>query len=420
MTTLMGAHSITEELELMSTDVRDGATPATTLPIRPGPQTPPAQRRALKKFSRADALPMGGAFVSALATTLLIFGRLTPLAGRLGFVVALFVIYLVTYSVLVSLTDDGPAVVDRMMAVLLTSSAVVALAALFSVVIFVLWRGRTALTNSNFFVEDLSVTGPLDPLSTGGISHAIVGTLIMTTIALVITVPLGVACSVYLTESNGRATNLVRTVVTAMTALPSILAGLFIFATWILVLGFERSGIAASIAMSIMMLPIIIRSADVVLRLVPGNLREAAAALGAPKWRTVWHVVLPTARSGLTTSVILGVARGVGETAPILLTAGFTSTMNLNPNEGPMVSLPLAAFELVRSPQPSQIARGFATAAVLMILVLVLFTVARIVGGRPAGQLSKRQQRRTVTTSAKDVERMSIKHVAPEQESLSV
>lgn len=421
MTVLLGTQSITEELQQLSADVwADSPAPETTLPVRPGPHAPPAQRRVLRKFSRADALQMGGAFVSALATTLLIFGRLTPLAGRLGFVVVLFATYLVTYAVLVALTDDGPAVVDRVMTVLLTSSAVVALAALFSVVFFVLWRGRTALMNSNFFVEDLSVTGPLDPLSNGGISHAIVGTLIMTFIALVITVPLGVACSVYLTESSGRATNLVRTVVTAMTALPSILAGLFIFATWILVLGFERSGIAAAIAMSIMMLPIIIRSADVVLRLVPGNLREAAAALGASKWRTVWHVVLPTARSGLTTSVILGVARGVGETAPILLTAGFTSTMNLNPNEGPMVSLPLAAFELVRSPQPSQVARGFATAAVLMILVLVLFTIARIVGGRPAGQLSKRQQRRTVTTSAKDVERMSGQVVAIEQELVNV
>jgi phosphate transport system permease protein len=199
---------------------------------------------------------------------------------------------------------------------------------------------------------------------------------------------------------------LVRTVVTAMTALPSILAGLFIFATWILILGFERSGLAAAIAMSIMMLPIIIRSADVVLRLVPGNLREASSALGAPQWRTVWHVVLPTARSGLTTAVILGVARGVGETAPVLLTAGYTSTMNLNPTKNPMVSLPLAAYELVKSPQPSLVARGFGAAAVLMILVLVLFTIARIVGGRPAGRLSKRQTRRAMARSADDRRRI--------------
>ena len=150
-----------------------------------------------------------------------------------------------------------------------------------------------------------------------------------------------------------------------------------------LILGFERSGLAASFAVSIMMLPIIIRSADVVLRLVPGNLREASAALGAPDWRTVRYVVLPTARSGLATSVILGVARGLGETAPVLLTSGITASMNLNPRSGPMMSLPLATFEFVRSPQPTLVARGFATAAVLMVLVLVLFTLARI-ARRPA------------------------------------
>ncbi|MGB8859104.1 MAG: phosphate ABC transporter permease PstA [Ilumatobacteraceae bacterium] len=380
--------------------------PSTVMPKRPARSAAPAQRRTLKKLSRNDVLPMAGAFVSALSTTLLLFGRLTPLEGQLGFVVVWFLLFLATYAVLVSITENRPAVIDRVMSVLLTSSAVVALAALSSVIFFVLLKGREALLHSNFFVDDLSETGPLDPVSKGGISHAIVGTLIMTAISLLITVPLGVACSVYLTESRGKLTGLVRTVVTAMTALPSILAGLFIFATWVLVLGFERSGLAASIAMSIMMLPIIIRSADVVLRLVPGNLREAAAALGAPKWRTVWHVVLPTARSGLTTSVILGVARGVGETAPILLTAGYTSTMNVNPTRDPMVSLPLAAFELVKSPQPAQVARGFATAAVLMILVLILFSIARIIGGRPAGQLSARQMRGTVTRSTKDLQRI--------------
>jgi phosphate transport system permease protein len=228
----------------------------------------------------------------------------------------------------------------------------------------------------------------------------------MTAIALAITVPLGLACAVYLNESSGRVSKLVRTVVTAMTALPSILAGLFIFATWILVLGFERSGLAASIAMSIMMLPIIIRSADVVLRLVPGNLREASAALGAPQWRTVWHVVLPTARSGLTTSVILGVARGIGETAPVLLTAGYTASLNVNPTANPMVSLPLAAYVLVKSGNDNLIARGFGAAAVLMILVLILFTLARILGGRPAGRLSKRQTKRAAARSKGDIARI--------------
>jgi phosphate transport system permease protein len=155
-----------------------------------------------------------------------------------------------------------------------------------------------------------------------------------------------------------------------------------------------------------MILPIIIRSADVVLRLVPGNLREASAATGAPHWRTVWHVVLPTARSGLVTAVLLGVARGIGETAPVLLTAGITQTMNVDPRKNPMISLPLATFEFVRSPQPTLIARGFATAAVLMVLVLLLFTGARIIGGRPAGHLSKRQLRRAAARSSRDLDRI--------------
>jgi phosphate transport system permease protein len=290
------------------------------------------------------------------------------------------------------------------------AATAVAIFALASVVVFTIYKGREALFKWNLYTQDMSRAGPLDPLSVGGIAHAIVGTLIITFISLILTVPLSVICAVYLTESHSRMSGLVRTIVTAMTALPSILAGLFIFATWILILGFERSGLAAAIAISIMMVPIIIRSADVVLRLVPGNLREASAALGAPQWRTVWHVVLPTARSGLMTSVILGVARGIGETAPILLTAGFTQTMNVDPRHNAMVSLPLAAFEFVRSPQPTQVARGFATAAVLMILVLILFSVARVLGGRAPGNLSKRQSRRAAARSVADLQRIESSH----------
>jgi phosphate transport system permease protein len=392
-----------------------GEPPRTTLPVRPGPSTPPPQRRTVGGVSRDAVLVLVGAMASAIATTALIFGRLTPLSGKFGYVVVLFLVFLVTYTVLISLTERTTAIVDRVMTVLLAASAMAALFALFSVVIFVLIRGFSALRHANFYTEDMSVAGPLDPLTVGGILHAIAGTLIMTLIALIITVPLALATAVYMTESGSRWAGFVRTVVTAMTALPSILAGLFIFATWILILGFERSGLAAAIAMSIMILPIIVRSADVVLRLVPGNLREAAAALGAPQWRTVWHVVLPTARSGLTTSVILGVARGIGETAPVLLTAGFTSTMNVNPRANPMVSLPLAAYELVRSPQENLVARGFGAAAVLMVLVLVLFTLARILGGRPAGRLSKRGARRTAARSAEDARRFEARaHRAPD------
>ena len=163
----------------------------------------------------------------------------------------------------------------------------------------------------------------------------IIGTLWEITIALAITVPLGITCAVFLNEIPGRFSRLVRTVAEAMTALPSIVAGLFIYATVDPVLGVEKSGFAAALAISVEMLPIIIRAADVVLRLVPGTLREASLALGASQWRTVWHVILPTARSGLTTAVILGTARGIGETSPVLLTAGFTQRFNADPAAGP-------------------------------------------------------------------------------------
>ena len=391
---------MTAAISQRAANVQQHAT--TVIPRRSSAAFVAPPRRAIGGTSRQDAMALAGAAVSSLCTTMLLFGRLTPLSGRLGFVIVWFLIFLGIYAALLSLTEDRPAVVDRVMAALLTSASVLAGGALASVIIFVLWRGRTALVHSNFFTQDLSVTGPSEPLNVGGITHAIAGTLIMTAISLVLTVPLGVACAVYLNETSSRATGLVRTVVTAMTALPSILAGLFIFATWVLILGFPRSGLAASIAMSIMMLPIIIRSADVVLRLVPGNLREASAALGAPQWRTVWQIVLPTARSGLTTAVILGVARGVGETAPVLLTAGFTNTMNMNPTTSPMVSLPLTAFKLVSAAEPNLIARGFATAAVLMLLVLILFTAARVLGGRPVGRLTKRQARAATAQSARD------------------
>lgn len=379
--------------------------PATTVPRIAATSVAPHSLRPLGGVTRSDVLDAGGAAVSAIAAGLLLFGRLTPLAGPFGYVVTTFALFLVIYAFLVSLHEDRPAVVSKVMTVLLGASAVAAFVALASVIIYTLYQGRKALFRANLYLEDMSETGPLEPLSQGGIRHAIVGTLVIISLAILFTVPLGLACAVFLNETRSRLAKTVRTVVDAMTALPSIVAGLFIFAFWVLILGFPRSGLAAALAVSVMMLPIIIRSADVVLRLVPGNLREASAALGAPQRRTVRYVVLPTARPGLATAVILGVARGIGETAPVLLTSGVTAALNYNATENPMMSLPLATFEFVRSPQETLQVRGFATAAVLMVLVLVLFAVARVLGGRPAGQLTKRQTRRTAARSASDLAR---------------
>jgi len=378
----------------------------TRIPDVVATNAPPNSLRTLSGMSRDDVLTLLGAGASSLCITWLLFGVLTPLSGPLGFVVVAWAIFLVVYGLMVSMTESRPVMVDKVMSAVLATGAVVAFIALASVIIFTLIKGKDALTTWNLYTQDMSETGPADSITQGGIGHAIVGTLIIIGIAIIVTVPLGLTCAVFLTETNNKLTGFVRTVVDAMTALPSILAGLFIFATWILILGFERSGLAAAVAVSIMMLPIIIRSADVVLRLVPGNLREASAALGAPEWRTVWHVVLPTARPGLATAVILGIARGIGETAPVLLTSGFAASMNVDPRSNAMVSLPLATFEFVRSPQPALIARGFATAAVLMVLVLILFAIARILGGRQAGQVSKRQRRRLQARSARDLRRI--------------
>jgi phosphate transport system permease protein len=371
---------------------------------------PEAARRTLGQISREGALNVIGAAGAALCVALLLFGRLAPLSGPFGFVVATYLVFLVVYAFLVSITDGRPVVVDKLMTVLLCTAGVIVCIALFSVIAFTALKGWQALVHPNLYTHDMSRAGPLDPLSKGGIAHAIVGTLVIIAISIAITVPLGLTCAVYLNEGAGRGPRLVRTLVDAMTALPSILAGLFIFATWILAFGFERSGFAAALATTIVMLPIIIRSADVVLRLVPGNLREASAATGAPQWRTVWHVVLPTARSGLATAIILGVARGLGETAPVLLTAGYTASMNVNPFKNPMVTLPLAAFEFVRSPQEALVKRGFATAFVLMLVVLVLFFMARVLGGRSAGHLSKRQGRRVASRSKRDAERFAARN----------
>ena len=353
-----------------------------------------------------------GAGAASTSLAYLVYFFLLPWTGALGFLVLSWVLFLACYAVLVSFTAPGVHVRDRLAAAVAHSLAFTMLLALVVVVSFTFKRGASALRHLNFFTGDLSASSPLDPLTQGGVLHAMVGTLIMITLALLVTVPLGLVTAVYLSESRTRLSRLVRTVVEAMTALPSIIAGLFVLALIVTLqdaLGVgQKSGVAAALAIAVMMLPIVIRAADVVLRLVPGTLKEAAAALGAPRWRVVAHVVMPTSRSGLMTAVILGTARGIGETSPVLLTAGFTTGFALNPFSGPMVSLPLTTFILTRSPEPTQVARGFGAAAVLMLLVLLLFVTARILGGRGPGQLSARQTRRATARSAQDVARFQV------------
>jgi phosphate transport system permease protein len=379
--------------------------PTTSVIATRGDDAPEPTQRRITRFKPSDMAEVVGSALSAAGLTWLIFAWFLPLTGVIGALLVWYVAFLAVYAVAVRIGHEGPVVKDRLAAVAIHSFALMLFAVLVVIIVFTLMRGWEALPHPNFFTQDMSNAGPLDPITVGGILHAVVGTLIMISIALAIVVPLGITCAVFLTEVPGRFSQFVGTITTAMTALPSIVAGLFIYATLILTLGFEKSGFAAAMAISVMMLPIIVRAADVVLRLVPGTLKEASYAVGSSHWRTVWHVVLPTARSGLTTAVILGAARGIGETSPVLLTAGFTAALNFNPFSGPMVSLPLETFQLVKSPQPNFIVRGFGTAAVLLTLVLILFVIARLIGGRGPGALSERGLKRRARKSAHDLGR---------------
>lgn len=398
-----------------STPPQRSARPGTVRTATPLPvDGPKPERRRPGKAALEDGFNIVGALLAAAAVATLLFGWLTPMTGVVGWMAVAFLVFLAVYAVLVSLRSDAKAVLDRVVTVLLYSAGIVVILILAFVVVYTLLRGVPALSNLNFFFQTMRLAGPLDPLDVGGIAHAIVGTLIQISIALAITVPLGIATAVFLNEIGGRFARFVRTISDAMTALPSIVAGLFVYAAIVTLVTHQRSGFAASLAITVMMLPIIIRSADVVLRLVPHQLREASYALGSSRWRTVWRVVLPTSRSGLATAVILGTARGIGETSPVLLTSGVTAEMNTDPFNGPMISLPLQVFTFVQSPEPSMIVRGFGAAAVLILLVLSLFVIARLIGGRGAGVLSDGQRRRAARRSQDDLMRIVRQSTTPE------
>jgi phosphate transport system permease protein len=386
----------------------------------PPPATP--QQRVRTGLTREEVLAIAGAAAAALSMGLLMSAVLALIPpGWVPFVSFLW--FIAIYSAVVFLQDPGPAVRDRFWTVMFWACAVVVAGTLALVIGYVLARGwpiygqmfslrsqQGVGQRFHFLTQDMSLSGPLSGLDTGGIVYALVGTLEQIGIALVITIPLGLTTAVFLSEVRGRFARFVRTITEAMIALPSVVAGLFIWATYILIFTHRDSGFAGSLALSVVMLPITIRSADVVLRLAPNNLREAGLALGASQWSTVWRVVLPTVRSGLVTSVILATAHGIGETAPVLLTTGVTSFTNFNPFSGNQTGLPLAAFVFVGEPTKNSIARGFATAAFLLVVVLVLFGVARATAGRDLAQARGRRARRLAVRSRRTRRRV---HDAP-------
>jgi len=346
----------------------------------------PETKRDLRVRTLDDRLSLVGSLVSAAALDWVLYDRLLPFSGVFGFVVSWFALFLLLYAVVTGLRHGRAQIVDRLMAAVVHAAAIIVGGTLALVVISTVVQGIPALSHLNFFVSDLSHAGPLDPLTVGGVLHAVIGTLIEVAITVVITLPLGVLTAVFLNEVGGRLANFVRTVVEAMTALPDVVAGLFVYIVLLVALGLPASGFAAAIALAITMLPITARAAEVVLRVVPGGLREAGLALGSSQWRTVWHVVLPTARAGLATALILGVARGIGETAPVLLTSAYSTYLNANPVSGPMVSLPFFVYEMALQPEQVQVQRAFGGATVLLVLVVLLFVAARALargrGGR--------------------------------------
>ena len=336
-------------------------------------------RRTGRGWHKDDITLMIGSIISSGVLTWLAFYQLSPLRNKpaLGFL--WYVLFVIVYRIAVGQHEGKLAARDKMFTVIVATGAAIVLAPLVFIVSYIVAKGLPGI-NRDFFFKDLSATGTLD--LGGGAAHAIVGTLEQVGIAILISVPLGMLTAVFLNEVRGPMRRPVRTFVDAMSGVPSIVAGLFIYSVWIIQFGNDFSGFAASLALSVLMLPSITRTSEEVLRLVPDGLREASLALGSTEWRTTWSVVLPTARAGLVTSVVLGVARAVGETAPLIMTSFGNSAMNANPMSGPQSSLPLFVYTLIRNPFAEQQTRAWAGALVLIVLVLVLFTVARIIGSR--------------------------------------
>ncbi|MCL1869974.1 MAG: phosphate ABC transporter permease PstA [Promicromonosporaceae bacterium] len=352
-------------------------------------QAPAAERRAVPRAvsgtTAQDRVVVVGSVVAGASLAWLLCFRLLPWGTPLAFVLVATLLTVVVVAVATAMVTPGPAVADKVASTVVTAGALVVAVAFGSTLVFTFVRAWPALWHVNLLTQDMAVAGPRDPLTVGGVLHAIVGSLIQIGIASAITVPLALGTAVFMTEIGGPYARVVRTVVEAMTALPSVVAGLFTYTVFVLLLGVPRSGFAASLAITVMMLPIVARAADVVLRVVPSGLREAGLALGSSRWRVVWHVVLPTARPGLATALILGIARGIGETSPVLLTSGASQFLVADPFHTVMNSLPLFVFSTVRSGEPVYIQRGFAAAAVLLTLVLLLFVTTRFLARRKGG-----------------------------------
>jgi phosphate transport system permease protein len=319
--------------------------------------------------------------LGAAAVMLLLFA-VTGLAGVADYIMAATIFAIVVVTV-VSLTVEGRRqAVDR----LATNAALLALTLTLLPLGFVLGytikRGLKRI-NGGFLTHSMAGVGPLSP--GGGVYHAIIGTVEQVLLASLIAVPLGLLVAIYVTEYGRNALGTaIRFLIDVMTGIPSIVAGLFVLAFWIIALDQPFSGFAGALALAILELPIIVRSAEEMITLVPASLREASYALGIAKWKTILRIVLPTAANGITTGIMLAIARVTGETAPVLLVAGNNNFINNNAFKGGQASLPLFIFQNARSASDFNVDRAWAASLTLITIVVLLYVAARLVTRRSA------------------------------------
>ncbi|KAB2581521.1 phosphate ABC transporter, permease protein PstA [Rhodococcus erythropolis] len=253
----------------------------------------------------------------------------------------------------------------------------IALIPLVWVLFTVIEKGWRAITSSGWWTNSLQ--GVLPEQFAGGIYHALYGTLIQAAIAALISVPLGIMAAIYLVEyGRGAFARTVTFMVDVLAGVPSIVAALFVFSLWIATLGFEQSAFAVSLALVLLMLPVVVRNTEEMLKLVPDELREASYALGVPKWKTIMRIVIPTAMPGIISGVLLSIARVMGETAPVLVLVGYSRSINFDVFEGNMASLPLLIYTELINPQPAGQLRVWGAALTLIIVMALLNLLAAL------------------------------------------
>lgn len=254
-------------------------------------------------------------------------------------------------------------------------------ASVFVLLISVVWsvvQNGFATMSLQFITQNNRYISQTTSLEYGGVGHAIIGTILLVSLSTIVTVPLGIATAVYLTETRGRTRSLVRTLIQALSGLPSVVAGLFIYAMFIASGFTQYVGWAGSLALIPLMLPTVARVAEESLILVPQELRNGALALGAPAWRAFWLVTMPAAKSGLITAVLLGIARIIGETAPLVVTTFAANGTNFNPFNGAIATLPTYLYGFINSNFDTAVQRAWGAALVILILVAILFIAARV------------------------------------------